>query len=82
MDKSSVYETEFEECLNLRNAIPSDIPIKFNVTKVNHHMNILVYDDGKYDYYEHNVRGDSCYTSVRKLYNPTRTLDQQMECDA
>ncbi|XP_037041067.1 uncharacterized protein LOC119077848 isoform X2 [Bradysia coprophila] len=81
-DKSAVYVTEFEECLNLRHAIPSDLPLKFNVTKANNHINILVYDDGKYDYYEHNVRGEACYTAVRKAMNPTRTFEEQMKCDA
>lgn len=78
-----MYVAEFEECLNLRNAIPNDVPIKFNVTKVNNHINILVYDDGKYDYYEHNVRGEACYTAVRKAaMNPTRTFEEQMKCNA
>lgn len=82
LDKNSVYVAEFQECLNLKNAIPIDIPIKFNVTKVNNHINILVYDDGKYDYYEHNVRGEACFHAVRKATNPTRTFEEQMECDA
>lgn len=82
LDNTSVYVAEFDECLNLKNSIPSGIPIKFTVTRVNNHINILVYDDGKYDYYEHNVRGEACYTAVRKTMNPTRTVEEQRECDA
>ncbi|KAG4070154.1 hypothetical protein HA402_013397 [Bradysia odoriphaga] len=79
-----VYDSDFEECLNLRYAIPSDLPVKFNVSTVNHlhkHIDILVYDDGKYDYYELDMRGKAYYTDIRRDMNPTRTFEEHLTCD-
>lgn len=72
---------ELEECLNLKNSIPNHFAIKFNVSKVSNHINILVYDDGKFDYFELNPNGKGCFTAVRMDDNPTRKLEEQMECD-
>ncbi len=80
-DKNEVFIAEFEECLNLQNALPNDLPIVFNVTRVNSHINILVYDSGKFDYYELNGRGEGCNTAVRMDTDPTRTAVEQMNCD-
>lgn len=76
-----MFVAEFEECFNLRNGIPNDLPIVFNITKVNHHLNVLVYDNGKYDYYELNARGEGCFAAVRRENNPTRTFEEQTDCD-
>lgn len=62
--------------------LPTDIPIKFNVTMVNNNINIFAYDDSKYDYYEHNARGEACFHTVRNDINPTRAVEEQMKCDA
>ncbi|XP_037048412.1 uncharacterized protein LOC119082850 [Bradysia coprophila] len=79
------YDSDFDECLNLRYAIPSDLPVKFNVSVVknlNKHIDISVYDDGKYDYYELDMRGKAYYTDVRSDMNPSRTFEEHLKCDA
>ncbi|XP_037041567.1 uncharacterized protein LOC119078212 [Bradysia coprophila] len=79
------YDSDFEECLNLRYAIPSDLPVKFNVSVVNHlnkHFDISVYDDGKYDYYELDRRGKAYYTDIRRDMNPIRSFEEHLRCDA
>ncbi|XP_037048410.1 uncharacterized protein LOC119082848 [Bradysia coprophila] len=80
-----VYDSDFDECLNLRYAIPSDLPVKFNVSVVknlNKHIDISVYDDGKYDYYELDRKGKAYYIDIRRDMNPIRSFEEHLRCDA
>lgn len=70
------------ECLDRRNEIPKNLPISFDITTRNHHIEIVAYHQNKYDLYKINWEGVYCYREIGEQQRPNGTVERDNKrCD-
>lgn len=77
----SVYISQLTKCLKSIESIPSNISSVFDIKNRNNHIELVVHNDDKFDYYEMNWKGYCCYKMVGLWEIPLRTEREQEECD-
>ncbi len=81
-DDTKDFLIQFDECFNKKDLIPNDLPITFEFTKRNSHIELLVHYESVYDYFEISWEEKYCYRALGVHEKPNRTLAEQMsDCD-
>lgn len=79
-DENPEFEDDIDNCVKQKNLIPD--ALNATISRVKNHITISVGYDGKYDYYEVNYKGQTCYfvQGLIDLINRT-TEDAVRQCD-
>lgn len=77
----SIYVSQLTKCLKSIESIPRNISCKFDITIQNNHIELVVNNNGKFDYYKMNWKGFCCYKSTGLDEIPQRTETKEEECD-
>lgn len=79
-DKNPEFDHKIESCLNRKDIVPD--ALNASISRINDHIRITVGYDGKFDYYEINYKGLTCY-AVQGLIEPINrtTEDAVQQCE-
>lgn len=61
--------------------MPTNISAIFDIKIRKNHLELVVHNDDKFDYYEMNWKGYCCYKATGLNEKPLRTEDEQEDCD-
>lgn len=77
----TIYASQLSKCLKSIEFIPTNISSVFEITIERNHIELVVHNHGKFDYYEMNWKGFCCYKATGLKEIPLRTEKEQEECD-
>lgn len=72
--------SEINKCLDIEKSFPKNLPISFDMTKQNGHIDILVKNQNQFDHYKVNWKGLSCHRELGADQKPNKTVDD-IQCD-
>lgn len=76
-----VYVSQLNKCYNNIELIPTNISAIFDMKVEKNHLELVVHNDNKFDYYEMNWKGYCCYKNIGLNAIPVRTEEEQEDCD-
>lgn len=77
----SIYNSQLKKCLKNVESIPANISAVFDMKIERNHIELVVHNDDKFDYYEMNWKGFCCFKATGLNEIPIRTEEEQEECD-
>lgn len=77
----SIYNSQLKKCLKHVESIPANISAVFDMKIERNHIELVVHNDDKFDYYEMNWKGFCCFKDTGLNEIPIRTEEEQEECD-
>lgn len=77
----SIYHSQLKKCLKTVEFIHTNISAVFEVKIEKNHIELVVHNGDKFDYYEMNWKGFCCYRATGLNEIPIRTEDEQEDCD-
>lgn len=76
-----IYTTQLKKCLKNIELVPKNISAVFDIKVRKNHLELVVHNDGEFDYYEMNWKGYCCYKATGLNEIPLRTDEEQEDCD-
>lgn len=81
-DDTDQYLLQIDECVDKKNKIPKNLPISVDITKRNHHIEIVAYHQNKYDFYKINWEGVYCFRAIGEHQMPNSSMEgDNKRCD-
>lgn len=81
-DDSEQFLFQINECLDKRNNIPKNLPISFDITKQNRHIEIVAHYENKFDFFKINWDGVYCYRELGEHDKLNGTVEEDnKQCD-
>lgn len=77
----SIYSSRIKKCFEDKDLIPLNISANFDFKIVKNHIELVVNNDGAFDYYEMNWKDYCCYKATDLNEKPIRTESDQEDCD-